>query len=118
MLFMNLPKIFSKHSTKPESGVYKNLLNHKFHTSASNQIWFSDIIHIKFGKFPINLILIITTFKTAYSNGNFPNGLNDFKVIQPFSGRAYDNAVAKSFFVSLKSEQINQNTYSSFADLY
>ena len=77
-----------------------------------------DIIHIKFGKFPINLILIITTFKTAYSNGNFPNGLNDFKVIQPFSGRAYDNAVAKSFFVSLKSEQINQNTYSSFADLY
>lgn len=32
-------------------------------------------------------------------------------------GCPYDNAVAQSFFIFLKAEQINLNNYSSFADL-
>jgi len=161
---MNLPKIFSKkspnHSSKSESGVYPNFLNRKFHQSAPNQIWVSDITYIKVGQkwyylcviidlFSRKVVawkisdkpnaeLVISTFKKAYANRNFPIGLmfhsdrgsqytsadfrkllNRFNVVQSFSGKGcpYDNAVAESFFKFLKLEEINQNTYSSFADL-
>ena len=164
MLSMHLPKIFSKkspnHSSKSESGDYKNFLNRKFKQSAPNQIWVSDITYIKVGQkwfylcvvidlFSRKVIawkisdkpnaeLVIATFKKAYANRNFPTGLmfhsdrgtqytsatfrkllEEFNVVQSFSGKGcpYDNAVAESFFKFLKLEEINQNTYSSFADL-
>ena len=101
MRSMNLPKIFSKkspnHSTKPESGDYKNFLNRKFHQSSPNQIWVSDITYIKVGQkwaylcviidlfsrkviswkisFKADAELVIATFKKAYSKRNFPKGL-------------------------------------------
>lgn len=164
MLSMNLPNLFTKkfpnHYTKPEGGVFKNLLNRKFHTSAPNQIWVSDITYVKVGQkwyylcviidlFSRKVIawkisskpdaeLVISTFKKAFSSRNFPKGLmfhsdrgsqytskvfrkllNDFDVVQSFSNKGcpYDNAVAESFFKFLKLEEINQNSYSSFADL-
>ncbi len=101
MRSMNLPKLFSKkspnHSTKSESGDFKNFLNRKFHTSAPNQIWVSDITYIRVnGRWAylcviIDLFsrkviswkisckpdaeLVISTFKKAYSKRNFPKGL-------------------------------------------
>ena len=101
MLSMNLPKIFSKkfpnHSTKIESGDYQNFLNRKFHQSAPNQIWVSDITYIKVGQkcyylcviidlfsrkviaWKIsdkpNIELVISTFKKAYSDRHFSIGL-------------------------------------------
>ena len=141
MRSMNLPKIFSKkspnHSTKTESGDYKNLLKRNFKQSAPNQIWVSDITYIRVGQrwaylcviidlfsrkviswkisFKPDAELVISTFKKAYAKRNFPKGLifhsdrgsqytskdfrkllNDFEVIQSFSGRGY--AVAESFF--------------------
>ena len=66
MLSMNLPKIFSKkspnHSTKSESGDYQNFLNRKFHQSAPNQIWVSDITYIKVGQKWYYLCVIIDLF--------------------------------------------------------
>ena len=135
MLSMNLPKIFSKKSP--------------------NQIWVSDITYIKVGQkwyylcviidlFSRKVVswkisdkpdaeLVISTFKKAYADRNFPVGLmfhsdrgsqytsatfrkllNQLSVVQSFSGKGY---VAESFFKFLKLEEINQNTYSSFADL-
>ena len=154
---MNLPKIFSKkspnHSTKSESGDYQNFLNRKFHQSAPNQIWVSDITYIKVGQkwyylcviidlFSRKVVawkisdkpdaeLVISTFKKAYADRNFPVGLMFHsdrgsqytsatfrkllnQLVQSFSGKGY---VAESFFKFLKLEEINQNTYSSFADL-
>ena len=101
MRSMNLPKIFSKkspnRSTKSESGDYKNLLNRKFHQSAPNQNWVSDITYIRVGQkwaylcviidlfsrkviawkisFKADAELVISTFKKAYVKRNFPKGL-------------------------------------------
>ena len=164
MRSMNLPKNFSKkspnYSSKSESGDYKNILNRKFHQSAPNQIWVSDITYIKVGQkwfylcviidlFSRKVIswkisdkpdaeLVVSTFKKAYANRNFPKGLifhsdrgsqytsatfrkllADFDVIQSFSGKGcpYDNAVAESFFKFLKSEAINLQKFSNLTDL-
>ena len=149
MRSMNLSQIFSKkspnHSTKIESGDYKNLLKRKFKQSAPNQIWVSDITYIRVGQkwaylcviidlfsrkviswkisFKADAELVISTFKKAYIKRNSPKGLifhsdrgtqytskdfrkllDDFDVVQSFSGRGcpYDNAVAESFFKYLK----------------
>lgn len=51
MRSMNLLKIFSKKSPNYSSkSDYKNFLNRKFHQSAPNLIWVSDITYIKFGQ--------------------------------------------------------------------
>ena len=164
MKVMNLPKLFSKkfpnHSAKSDGGTYENLLNRNFRQSAPNQIWVSDITYIKVGQkwyylcviidlFSRKVIawkisdkpnaeLVISTFKSAYANRNFPKGLmfhsdrgsqytsatfrkllNDLEVVQSFSGKGcpYDNAVAESFFKFLKLEEINRNHYSKLSDL-
>ena len=83
-----------------------------------------------------NSNLVISTFEKAYADRNFPIGLmfhsdrgsqytstafrkllNRLNVVQSFSNKGcpYDNAVVESFFKFLKLEEINQNTYSSFA---
>ena len=81
---------------------------------------------------------MISTFKKAYAKRNFPKGLmfhsdrgsqytskdfrkllDEFDVVQSFSGRGcpYDNAVAESFFKYLKKEELHRKTYSHFSDL-
>ena len=56
---------------------------------------------------------------SQYTSTAFRKLLNRLNVVQSFSdkGCPYDNAVVESFFKFLKLEEINQNTYSSFADL-
>ena len=51
---------------------------------------------------------------SQYTSPTFRKLLNQLSVVQSFSGKGY---VAESFFKFLKLEEINQNTYSSFADL-
>ena len=83
--------------------------------------------------------LLISTFKKAYAKRNFPKGLifhsdrgtqytskdfrkllDEFGVVQSFSGRGcpYDNAVAESFFKYLKKEETYRKTYSDLSDLH
>ena len=82
--------------------------------------------------------LVISTFKKVCVKRNFPKGLifhsdrgtqytskdfrkllDEFDVVQSFSGSGcpYDNAVAESFFKYLKKEEIYRKTYSDFSDL-
>ena len=60
-------------------------------------------------------------FPTAwwFTSKDFRKLLDDFDVVQSFSGRGcpYDNAVAESFFKYLKKEEIYRETYSDFSDL-
>ena len=149
MRSMNLPKIFSKkspnHSTKSESGDYKNLLKRQFKQSAPNQIWVSDITYIRVGQKWVYLCviidlfsrkviswkisykpdaeLVISTFKKAYAKRNFPKSL----MFHSDRGSQYTSKdfrkildelnVVQSFFKYLKKEETYRKYYSDFSNL-
>ena len=73
------------------------------------------VLQIVLGGF--RLVIIVSFLENC--SKDFRKLLDDFDVVQSFSGRGcpYDNAVAQSFFKYLKKEEIYIKTYSDFSGL-
>jgi len=99
-----------------------DLLNQNFTASSPNEAWVSDITYINTYEGWLYLAVVLDLYSrrvvhsdrgTQYSSTDFRKTLKKHVIIQSMSGKGncYDNAVAESFFHTLKTELVYWEKY-------